>query len=169
MKKELSIAIIVGLFFGLLITVAVFRARSVISRDPPDQLSNITALPVGSDEPTTTPEPPEQTDSTVLKITEPDDETLTTDTTVRISGSSIPNTAIVLLTKEKEFVTSADTVGNFSLVIPLLRGGNVMRIRALPDGQSMVEATRVVVSLPPNSESTDSASPSAIPAQRRVQ
>lgn len=140
MKKEVLIAIILGLVVGLIITIGMYRARTAVQ----------TAIPGSTFEPIQSSEPlasdtPEQASPEALTVLEPKDEMLATESSLRVSGTTFPSTALVVLHNDKEYVTKTDTQGNFSLTVTLDSGSNIFKIRALPQGQDPLEVIRTVV------------------------
>lgn len=155
MKKEVLIAIALGLIVGLVITVGMYRARTAVQ----------TAIPGSTFEPVQVPstQAPTVLDATpleALRILEPNDEFLATEESLRISGTTYANIALAVLHNDKEYVTKTDSQGNFSLTIKLDNGSNIFKIRALPQNQDPLEVIRTVVYM--NTTSV-SASSSAVP------
>lgn len=146
MKKEIVFAVIIGLVVGLIITFGVYRARRAVS--------DSTTINVDSATPTPTPIS-SQKESFLL--TEPVDETLTTESQTRVSGQTFPNAVIIVLTQSGETVGQADSQGNFSLNVPLLAGANLLTIRVSGDNQDTKEVTRTVVLSTADLEASSSA------------
>ncbi len=139
MKKEIFIAIFVGLVIGLIITFGMYRARTAVLETPQPTFEVISTPPVETLMQATPEENP------ALQIQEPEDETLSNISDIRVSGSSDPNIPLLILYNEKELVTRTDAQGNFSVPISLQSGGNIIRVRAMIVGKEPVELTRSVV------------------------
>ena len=168
MKKEIVFAVIIGLIVGLIITFGMYRARQAMTGATTvnDQISQNLASPSASPLATATPA------QDAFLVSEPSDESLVTDSQVRVSGQAFPNAAIVILTQNGETVGMADDKGNFSIAVTLLPGGNVLTIRALSDTRDPLEVVRTVVlssadlTASPSAVSTESASPSPTPKSK---
>ena len=136
MKKEIVFAVVIGLVIGLIITFGMYRARQAMtgSSTVNPQLS---ASPLPSGNTANKHEP--------FLVSEPADESIVADATLRVSGQAFPNAAIVILNGASETVGMADDKGNFSLTLALVPGANVLTIRAMSDARATLEVIRTVV------------------------
>lgn len=148
MKKEILLAVLIGLVFGLIITYGIYRATIAIS-SPPRNTS-----------PTVTPSPMEETLSNPnLTIISPADETVLTERAVTIAGHTLHNSYVVIFVNDEENITTPDEEGNFSIQTTLESGSNIITVHALDeDGRvSKQELTVVVVNPSPTPAATESA------------
>jgi len=126
MRKEIALAIVIGIIVGLGITFGLFYARERL-------LPNRTAEEIESSRqqnPTPTP-----TLKTNLVVQQPKNNLLTAEKTIKVVGRALPDSMIVVLTDSNEYITSADLDGDFAVDIDLALGGNRVTVVATsPDG-----------------------------------
>jgi len=135
MKKEVIIAILVGLSMGMIITFGVYRVKNSITETP---ATNLEEEPSDNNA-TTAP--------TILALHNPEDGTVQTEKELTVTGTTIPNSFIVLFVNNNDFISDTDESGNFSFKIELEDGVNVLRVHVLnEDGEATVEERLVVVS-----------------------
>lgn len=116
MKKEVVLAVVLGLVVGLIITFGIYTANRALQQRREKQNTKQTETP---------PPAPEQQSS--IRIFAPEDGTIVDTDTVRLSGTTLPNADIVIfLNTENEIVTTADTTGNFSVDLTVTGGSNVI-------------------------------------------
>jgi hypothetical protein len=135
MKKEVLIAIFVGLSMGLIITFGVYHVKSSITEKPvADFIENNQ-----EEQATATP--------TVLALHSPDDGIIQTENKLTITGTTVPNTFIVTFVNDEDYITSSDESGNFTIKVELDDGENIIRVHVVnEDSTSVVEQRLVVVS-----------------------
>lgn len=129
MKKEMTIAISFGLLVGLVLTIGAYRARRAIESVPKVQSARTLAK--------STPATPQMTAtvSQKLAIKQPKPNSIQTQKDNHISGKTIPNTLVVLLIADKEFLSTSDTIGNFSFPITLTDTTTLYTINVLPENE----------------------------------
>ncbi len=134
MKKEVGVAIFIGLVFGIIITIGLYRARmSTISR-------NNQSL-----ETSPSPEPSGQTSS--LIIDSPEDESIQGTKSITVAGTTTPNAYVVVFINDQDFFTTADNTGHFSVAADLESGSNVVTVHSVDeDGQATIEERTVIYS-----------------------
>jgi hypothetical protein len=135
MKKEVLIAIFVGLSMGMIITFGVYRVKSSINETPAvnleEELSeeNVPATP------------------TLLALHSPEDGTVQTEKELTVTGTTIPNSFVVLFINDTDLISNTDESGNFSFKIELEDGANIIRVHVLNEsGETTVVERLVVVS-----------------------
>ncbi len=133
MSKEIFLAILLGLGVGLLVTYGVYRIQST---DTSEQSALLEESPTPSVSPDTLSK---------LVIHQPDDELLTDQAETLVSGSSDPDSFIAITAGDEEFITTADSSGNFSVTIPLEEGSNIISIFSIDEDGSTVNQERTVV------------------------
>ena len=123
MKKETSIAVGMGIVFGLVfsfLVIANTQKNQSVSQKTPTQKTR----------PVTTEQ---QTIMQPITITEPNDGAILTDASVTIKGKTDKNSFVIVQTQVKDysFTTKLET---FEYSIPLTLGENVIHINAYPKG-----------------------------------
>jgi hypothetical protein len=135
MKKEVLIAVLIGLSLGLIITYGVYRFRSALDNKPVTNLETTTILTAIDSVPT------------VLALHSPEHGTVQSSSTLTIAGTTIPNTFVVIFINDRDIVSTSDGSGNFSTKAELDEGSNIIRVHVLEEnGESVVEERIVVVS-----------------------
>ncbi len=134
MKKEVLIAIFVGLSMGLIITFGVYRVKSSITEQPVADFVETAQ----KDEVVATP--------TVLALHNPEDNSIQTEKELIITGTTIPNTFVVTFVNDEDYLSNSDESGNFSVKVELEDGENIIRVHIVnEDGGSVIEERLVVV------------------------
>lgn len=126
MRKEIFLAIVVGIIVGLGITFGLFSVRERI-------FPNTTALEINSSrQQNPTPTPSTQRS---LVIQQPENNLLTDQSTIKIVGRALPDSYITVLGQADEYIAIADKDGDFAQDIELELGGNQVTVIAIsPDG-----------------------------------
>lgn len=133
MKKEAFIAILIGLALGLFITYGVYQARTGLSRRSSDP-NLITQL---NDEPF----------QGELALSSPDDESVQEAGAVRVAGTTLANSFVVIFVGNEETITRSDDSGNFSVEVELESGSNVITVYVIDqDGRSVSVERTVTIS-----------------------
>lgn len=129
MRREVIVAIILGVGVGLLVAFGLWRANLSFS-------------------PNSSPLPQEQTQDqteTVLSdliITSPEDSSVVAKDTVTVEGATTPGASVVILTESGEYLTQAGADGSFEVEITLAPGPNEIMVKSY-DGQER-EATQTI-------------------------
>ena len=144
MRKELLIAVILGLSLGLVITYGFYRARQALVT--PDY----NAIVLEESSPT-----PEASILGTLSILSPPDELVTTDETIQVTGATLADTYVAIYVNDQHYLTTADATGNFSQPVSLQNGSNVIAIHALDESGATTVMERVII------RTTSAASPTA--------
>ena len=136
MKKEILIAIFVGLSMGLIITFGVYRVRTSVSKPVVDFVEKARE----QNEVVATP--------TILALHNPEDGTVQTQTDLTVTGTTIAGSFIVLFINDTDYISNSDESGNFSFKVELENGVNIIRVHVVDatSGVSVVEERLVVVS-----------------------
>jgi hypothetical protein len=157
MRKEVILAILLGLVMGLIITYGIYRARTSF-----ESASNNPFAP--SPTPATSLE---QTSGHLVLIT-PEDESVTANPELTITGTTLPKSIVVIFVNDTYSITSADETGNFSEKVTLADGSNFISIHSLDEnGQStQVDRTVVVAEETGDQINTPESTPSATPTTK---
>lgn len=149
MKKEMFIAIFIGLTLGLIITYGVYRMRVAFLRGS----DNVTT--------STTPDPSPTPDTTSLTIFSPEDGSIQTQKELTVSGTTLPNAYLVLFVNNEDYISTADQSGNFSFNVILEDGGNILKIHTIDGNGTTTTVQRTVIV---QSTATPAATASAKPS-----
>lgn len=144
MKKELILAILIGLIVGLVIVFGVYRTRTIFT--PKNQSTRLEVSP--------TPEASADALNNLL-IHSPEDETIQESADVTIAGTTNAGDFVVILVNETEHITSADGSGNFSISTQLESGSNIIQVSSInEDGLVTTEELTVIYTTRPLLESS---------------
>ena len=138
MRKEVLIAIIIGFGLGLVITFGIWTANKALSERATDE------MPVE--------EVVEEVEPSPLPIMEliiisPEDNLLSDEEIIEISGQTAPLAVIAVTYPEGEKLFEADEDGNFSTEISLIGGDNQIVISAYnKEGDEATKTLTVVYS-----------------------
>lgn len=148
MRKELLLAIILGLSLGLIITYGIYRSRNAsVNTDQQEVLK-------------ASPSPVSETAGN-LSILTPKDESIVNQSEINITGLTDPDAYLVIFVNDNENITLADASGNFSLKTNLELGSNVIRVHSLDtDGKKSIEEITIIYEKEVSSD-TSSATDSA--------
>lgn len=135
MRKEVIIAILIGLVMGLFITYGFYQSQKVAD---PNQISTIDELE--------TAEPISPVENGKLTLFSPEDETVQKDKTVKVAGSTSPNSFVVIFVNNSPIITQADETGNFSREVTLEPLANIISVYSIETdgGTNMVQRAVVV-------------------------
>ena len=135
--KERLIIIFVAIIAGLFITSAGFfiYQSTKKSNDTPIARNNTTPTPIPEDK------------SLFVRVSEPNDESLTNKRTLVIKGSTNPENVVVISTNLEDVEVVPTSEGNFSVSVDIDAGANVVLTRAIsPDGSSAQDVRTVTYS-----------------------
>lgn len=143
MRKEVTIAIFLGLGIGLLSVFGILTARSALTRYEQEKQTDrgvagaISPAPSVSD---TTSSPP-----ATLTVTEPVDGSVTSENRVSIAGKAPFAEAIIVTSEINQFIIETNTDGKFQQDIELVNGENEIRLAAFfPSGERQDERITIV-------------------------
>ena len=136
MRKEVLLAILIGMSFGLLITFGIYHSRQNVSQEQKTQSQDVIKSQNNGHD---------QGENNQLLISSPEDELLSADTKLLVSGSTGASNFIVIFLNNQEFITTADASGNFSLELTLDEGANLIVIESLDEDGQSVQVERTVI------------------------
>ena len=137
MRKEILLAVFVGITLGLMITFGIYQNSENAKtgqNNTTDQLVNNSV----STESAVVQDPQ-------LVINSPEEDLFTNENELIVSGSGIPNSFIVILVNNIENITNADESGNFSLKVKLIEGGNLIEINSINEDGKQINKQRTVI------------------------
>ncbi len=121
MKKEVLIAIIIGFGLGLVITFGIWTANKNMKNPAPIE----TPTPVPEETPIPTPLP-----EFSLKVNSPENNSVSDQGQIEVSGLTAPGAVVVLLYQEGEKILETDPQGQFAAEIALAEGANEIKVSA---------------------------------------
>ncbi len=136
--KERLIIIIVAIIAGLFITSAGFFIYQSTKK--------ASDTPVVKNGPKTTTAP-SSNGSIFVRVSEPNDESLTAKRTVSVKGSTNPENIVVISSNLEDIEVKPDQEGNFSTSIDIDAGANEIVTRAIaPDGSTTLDIKTITYS-----------------------
>lgn len=140
MKKEITVAIFLGLGIGLLAVFGVITARRSLEHYRTTQNIGDASLP--SPAPTSTDNPSKTQE---LSITTPVDGAVFGENTVVLNGMFRPKSPVVITTEENQYIKETDLNGKFEQEVSLVNGENELRTVAFSLSGERQEKTVMVV------------------------
>ncbi|MFZ5376771.1 MAG: hypothetical protein ACOZAN_03855 [Patescibacteria group bacterium] len=134
MRKEVVIAVLIGLIMGLVITFGVYQSRTATTEINPKPGIAITEDSTAS-----------AANSQQLMISSPEDESVTTEKTISVTGTTLPQNFVVILVNNEPYITTSDDSGNFSVEVSLKQISNVIIVHAIQENGSTSTEERVVI------------------------
>lgn len=134
MKKEKVILSFIATLIGLMVAGGAFYFYESSKTVPPSKIKTITIAA-----PTPTPEP-----SIFLSLEKPKDEEVVSKKIITISGKTIPDAIVSIITENSQDIITPALNGDFSTTINVEDGQNLIETTAIaPNGES-VKLTRTV-------------------------
>jgi len=134
MKKEVLIAIIIGLVMGLFITYGFYHSQRTTEVN---QITN-----TQDTIPETTP-PIQETGR--LTLFSPDNESIQSEKTVKVTGNTTQNSTVIIYVNDTPLITQADETGNFSKEIELRPLANIISVHSIESTGETSVITRTIV------------------------
>ena len=137
MKKEVLIAIFIGISFGLIITFGIHTAqRSIRNRD----------LGTNADTPTTPiPENIQNASNHIMTVNSPQSNAVIEEAQAEITGITSPLAMISAISAADQSAAQADDQGNFAIVLELETGANQVIITSYnANGQEVSQELTLV-------------------------
>lgn len=142
MRKELIVAIIAGILFGVLAAFGIWKANRNFNVEgmakPTDEVTEITPTVRASASATT----PKQTDLTILSPLEYD---VVTSSSVPFSGKTYPNSWVVISTDSEDKIIISKEDGTFYETLTLTNGVNFSNITVFSSENKTIEKILPVV------------------------
>ena len=147
MIKELILAIVLGCLLGFGVTgfyIAVNKNKVSSNR-----IATISPVPTAVSNSTntqTTPEPTPTIDTGKhqLAISSPENESITTTSTVTVKGTTTANSSIVITTASKSYLTNADSSGLFTVDIETETGVNQIQVNSFDSQDNQASSSLLV-------------------------
>ena len=135
-KKEATVAVVIGLVIALIVTGGVLRAQQA--------LKSLSRAPKTISESTTTSSPNKSKNSLFLDITTPDNSVLK-EPTLTLSGRTLPGTYIAILGEKGEYLIVPSDVGAFSQDVSLVKGANTIQVTVFQNDGTKIDKTMSAV------------------------
>ena len=133
MRKEAIIAIILGLFLGLVFTIGIYTANQAVKDKKTEQTIE------------TTQTSPSSSPAIGFQLTEPENNIVVSQPNIKISGQSSSEAVIAAYSEAKEKFLQADEDGDFSFGFPLSAGSNKITITSIDKEENQQTAHITVV------------------------
>lgn len=130
-KKEATLAVVIGLILALIVTGGILRARHA--------LRTLTLPSPGSDK-TKSEDKAVKPSELFLEITTPDNS-VTQEAKIAMTGKTLPGTYIAILGEKGEYLIVPNDLGSFSQEITLVQGANTIKITVYQNDGTKVEKT----------------------------
>jgi len=136
MRKEILLAVLIGIGLGLLITFGVYQSRQSVKNVQNNQAQDLIKSDM-SDE--------QGENNSQLALTSPEDELLTDNKRLIVSGATGANNFVVVFVNNVETITHADESGNFSIEVTLNDGANIIVVQSINEDGQACQVERSVV------------------------
>jgi len=135
-KKEATIAVIIGLVLALVVTGTILRARRALQAIKLPDTSILKKKPVSSINP--------KTNELYLELTTPDN-LVVSEPQLTLTGKTLPGTYIAILGEKGEYLIVPSDIGNFSQDVVLVKGANAIKVSIYQNDGKKIEKTLNVV------------------------
>ncbi len=133
MRKEVIIAIIIGFGLVLDITFGIWTANRALQETPTEEPAPTPVVEVSP------------TPAFSLTINEPENNSISSEEKIILSGSNAAGAIIVILYEEGEKILEVDEEGNFETEITLVGGANEIKVSAYDSEGNETSQTLTVV------------------------
>lgn len=133
-KKEATVAVVIGLILALVVTGGILRAQSAIR--------SLGKGPKVALDATSSPVP--KSNGLFLDITSPDNAVLK-DPKFTLTGKTLPGTYIAILGEKGEYLIVPSDVGSFSQDVTLVKGANTIKITVYQNDGTKIDKTMSAV------------------------
>ena len=137
-RKEVTLAIIIGLIIALIIAGGIYRAKTAIQNFDPQSLIPKKQSKDGANQ-------DQKTEQKLFVELDTTDNSVTDKATFTISGKTLPKTYIAITTESNDYLIVPNDVGSFSQEVNLIKGANRLTITVYTqDGVKVEDALSVV-------------------------
>jgi hypothetical protein len=134
MKKEKIILTFISIVIGIIVAIGIFFIYQSTKKINPTELKTITV-----NNPSPSP-----SSNLFLTVDSPKDEEVVDQRNIKISGKTLPDAKIVILTADNEEAAVPGKDGSFSTDINLSADENIIEISAIAPNGEIVKVKRVV-------------------------
>lgn len=137
-RKEVTLAVIIGLILALIIAGGVYRAKTAIEQFDPNSL-----LP--QKQRANPNNPGENSENKLFIELDTPDNSVTDKATFTISGKTLPNTYLAITTESNDYLIVPSDTGSFSQEVTLIKGANTLTVTVFTSTGEKVEDSLSVV------------------------
>lgn len=137
-KKEVTVAVIIGLIIGVLVVGGILRARSAINNMK--TLGDITKTPLSSQNPSSE----NNNGELFLSLITVDNQVVNTPT-ITVTGKTLPASYVVLNSEKGDYIIVPNDLGTFSQEVILVKGANTIVVTVYEENGNKQEQTLTVV------------------------
>lgn len=137
-RKEITLAIIIGLLIALVIAGGIYRAKTALQNFKPSDLTD-KFQPKKSETPDKT-----EVDRLFIELNSPDN-TVVTEATFKVNGKTLPSTYIAITTEQNDYLIVPNELGSFSQEVSLIKGANILNVTVFKSNGEKVEKSLSVV------------------------
>lgn len=141
MRKEVLVAIILGVGLGAIVAFGVWRANSILS----PKVKQAMQTPINNA--SNTNQPSNGNSVSDLILTQPEDNLVVSKDKLTIKGSASPNSTVVIISSEDQIITESQNDGTFEEEVLLASGLNEVQVLSYDDkGNESKKSLNVVYS-----------------------
>lgn len=133
MRKEVVFAIIAGILAGLSLAFGIWKISSKVTEV------------VTSPKPTTQEEPPSPTPPFLISLNTPKNQTVSVDEKINVSGTTSPNSWVVISTKKDDYLIKSESSGTFTKSVSLSSGFNHLNITVFSENSQQTTSSVDIV------------------------
>lgn len=137
MRKEILLAIFVGITLGLMITFGIYQNSENTKTNQDSDTDQLINNPISTE--SAAMQDPQ------LVISSPEEDLLTNKEELIVSGNGNPNSFVVVLVNDLETISNTDESGNFSVKVKLSLGGNLIEINSIDEDGKQISKQRTVI------------------------
>lgn len=134
-KKEVTVAVIIGLILGVIVVGGVLRARKALMS------IGVTPSPTPSSQVTASKD---ENSGLFLTLSTPDNQVLQ-QSSLTVSGKTLPGTYIVINGEAGDSIIVPNDLGDFSQSVTLVRGANTINVTVYQEDGTKKEVTITAV------------------------
>ncbi len=137
-RKEITLAIIIGLVIALIIAGGIYRAKTALQNFNPSDLTDKFQSKKDNN-------PGEKSqDQLFIELNSPDN-TVATEASFKVSGKTLPSTYIAITTEQNDYLIVPNELGSFSQEVTLIKGANILTVTVFKSNGEKVEKSLSVV------------------------
>ncbi|MFH2086033.1 MAG: hypothetical protein ABII21_04595 [bacterium] len=131
-KKETTVAVVIGLVLALLVTGGVLRARYALRsiKFPINESKQTNSLNHQNN----------KNNELFLEISTPDNS-VTNEPVLTLTGKTLPGTYIAILGEKGEYLIVPSDIGSFSQDVTLVKGANTIHVSIYQNDGKKIEST----------------------------
>ncbi len=137
MRKEILLAVFVGITLGLMITFGIYQNSENAKSGQDSNTDQLINNPISTQ--SAVVQDPQ------LVINSPDEDLLSNEEELIVSGSGIPDSFVVIFVNDIESISNTDQSGNFSIKVKLIKGGNLIEINSIDEDGKQISKQRTVI------------------------